>query len=156
MGIKFQTRRFWQCERSKYSSVADIVVFLFEVLDCLKVVSSFRSRVFSPRVMKNFGLRASCTLSFHLALWLVCFHPVLGENSTTTNSTNNTLFSRKNNGSRLETVSCEWDDVRPTYSIIAAIISGFLIVDGGVLCALGEFHRHFGNSGSDFIYIVSL
>lgn len=45
------------------------------------------------------------------------------------------------NQTKIDYVTCEWSEVRPTYSIIPAVISGFLIIDGGVLCSFGFRHQ---------------
>ena len=67
------------------------------------------------------------------------FGPSYAENITNNTDGNNTEFSKRNNRTEIVDESCEWGDIRPTYSIAAAVISAFLILDGGILCTLGKF-----------------
>lgn len=70
-----------------------------------------------------------------LVILLSC--PVFAENSTNMTNANNTSFSRKKNLTKIDLESCDWGEVKPEYSIAAAVISGFLILDGGILCTFG-------------------
>ena len=77
-----------------------------------------------------------------LVVYSALFWPIYAENGTNNTDGNNTLFSRRKNLTKIEHESCEWRDIRPTYSIVAAVISAFLILDGGVLCTVGEFKEN--------------
>lgn len=93
-------------------------------------------------VMGTRSLVASKFVLF-LAVYLGLLCPIYAQNGTNNITANNTLFSKRKNLTKIESVSCEWVDVRPAYSIIAAVISGFLILDGAVLCSIGEFQKKF-------------
>ena len=76
-----------------------------------------------------------------LVVYFALFWPIYAENATNNTHGNNTLFSRRKNLTKIEHESCEWRDIRPTYSVVAAVISAFLILDGGILFTVGKFKR---------------
>jgi hypothetical protein len=77
-------------------------------------------------------------LAVYLSLsWSICAEDVANKTMG-----NNTLFSSRKNSTKIDPVSCEWSDIRPSYSIITAVVSGILILDGAVLCTIGEFEKN--------------
>ena len=76
-----------------------------------------------------------------LAVYLSLSWPICAEDVTNKTMGNNTLFSSRKNSTKIDPVSCEWSDIRPSYSIITAVVSGILILDGAVLCTIGEFEE---------------
>ena len=108
----------------------------------IKELNIYYIELSKPKIMGTRNMFASNFVLF-LAIYLSLLWPTCAENGTNKTSGNNTLFSRRKNLTKIEYVSCEWSDIRPTYSAIAAVISGFLILAGAVLCAIGKLRKNF-------------
>ncbi|XP_028392176.1 transmembrane protein 198-B-like isoform X2 [Dendronephthya gigantea] len=78
-----------------------------------------------------------CKFALFSAVSLSLSWPIFGEEMTNETGNKNTSLSKLKNQTITNLESCVWAVVRPSYSIIAGIISGFLILDGGILCSFG-------------------
>ena len=97
--------------------------------------SAISFKVNIPERMNRFCWPSLILIVFSLAL---DFGPVVAQNVTNLTDTNSTSFSKTKNRTKIDLVSCEWNEVRPKYSIVPAIVSSFLIIDGGILSTVGE------------------
>ena len=89
------------------------------------------------------GTRNFVALKFVLffAVYLGLLWPICADDVANKTVGNNTLFSRRKNLTKVDDDSCEWSDIRPSYSAIPAVISGFLVLAGAVLCTIGKYHE---------------
>ena len=79
-----------------------------------------------------------CKFILFSAVSLNLSWPIFGEEMTNRAGDKNASLSKWKNLTTTDFDSCVWAVVRPTYSVIAAIVSGFLVLDGGILCSFGE------------------